>query len=119
MLIIGLIAALLFYIVLYWIYIETQAHFTGMLSFLNQVFLMPEPTIFFLLRGLIIITLFYVIADALLSPARRGWRGRRQKQDDAKRAKMTFRGVKPPREVIEDDDDSIEQPTIAPPRFSS
>jgi hypothetical protein len=120
MLIIGFILALCFYVGLFFVYEAAQSHILGPLEMLNKMLFMPEPTIFLLLRGLIIITLFYIVADSLISPARRGLKSRRQKQEDARRDKMAFRGVKPPREAIEDnDDDSIEHPTLAPPRFSS
>ena len=48
-----------------------------------------------MLRGLILITLFYVIADALLSPAKRGLKNRRQRRLDAEYDKKAFHGVKP------------------------
>ena len=119
MLIIGFILALCFYVGLFFVYQATESQILGPLAMLNQMLLMPEPAIFLLLRGLIIITLFYIIADAMISPARRGIKNRRQKQEDERRDKMSFRGAKAPPEPLDDDEDTIEHPTIAPPRFSS
>lgn len=119
MLIIGFILAFCFYIALYWFYQAAQPQLLGPLAVINQALFMPEPSIFFLLRGLIFITLFYIIADAFLSPARRGMRGRRQKRLDDERDKLAFRGAKAPTPPTEDDENPPEQPKIVPPRFSS
>jgi hypothetical protein len=119
MLIIGFIVALCLYVGLYWIYVAAQPQLIGPLAVINQALFMPEPSIFFLLRGLIFITLFYILADALLSPARRGLKNRRQKRLDAERDKLAFRGQKAPTPPSEDDEDSLEHPNLAPPRFSS
>lgn len=105
MLIIGVIAAFCVYVGLYWIYIAAQSHLAGASSSLwalNQIFLVPDLTIFVLLRGLIIATVFYVIADALLSPTRRGLRHLAKRREAEERNKKVFRGSKavpPPAET--------------------
>jgi hypothetical protein len=120
MLIIGLIAAVCFYVLLYWIYvaIETQlgdAYTT--LQIINQAIMAPQSDIFMLLRGLIIVTFFYVLADMLLSPARRGMRKREWNRREANR--KVFTGAPVPKAPAEEDDDSLDTPTFAPPRFSA
>jgi hypothetical protein len=119
MLIIGFIIAFCLYVGLYWIYLATQSQLLGPLAMINKALFMPEPSVFFLLRGLILITLFYLVADALLSPARRGLKKRRQQRLDAERDKLAFRGSKAPTPPSEDDEDSREHSKIVPPRFSS
>jgi hypothetical protein len=119
MLIVGFIIALCVYVGLYWIYLAAQPQLIAPLAAINQALFMPEPSIFFLLRGLIFITLFYIVAEALLAPARRGLKHRRQKRLDSERDKLAFRGAKAPTPPAEDDDNSLENSKIVPPRFSS
>jgi hypothetical protein len=125
MLIFGLIAALAFYLGLFWLY-QTAAAAPGaysVLSTINKALFMPEPAIFFLLRSLIIITLFYVVADALISPTRRGLKDMKQRRIDAERDKLAFRGIKPAVAPSEDDDDAFDSAApgsnFAPPRYSA
>jgi hypothetical protein len=108
MLVIALIAAALLYGVLYWTYLQAQAQNSGAvttLAIIEKMFTIGEPNIFFFLRWLILLTLFYVVADALLSPARRGLKNRRQRRADAEYNKTAFRGVKPVAPPPPQDDD--------------
>lgn len=119
MLIIGLLAAVCFYIVLYWVYLAADTQITSAysaLEFLNQVTFAPKNDIFMLLRGLIIVTFFYVIADAIVSPARRGLKKHHWRKEEAKRP--VFRGSPTPK-APEEDDDSLDPTSFAPPRFSA
>jgi hypothetical protein len=98
MLIIGLIAAAILYGVLYWIYVAAQPQLTGIASILqlvNSMVTLPEPSVFFILRWLLIITALYVMVDFLLHPARRKLRERRQRKRDEEHDRTAFRGVKP------------------------
>jgi hypothetical protein len=109
MLVIGLVIAFVIYVGLYWIYIAAQAHppnatATSFLSVLNQILLTPENNIFFLLRGLILVTFFYVLADLITSPARKGMKNRRHARLNAERDAKAFKGVRPAGPPNEDDD---------------
>lgn len=98
MLIIGLIVAAILYGVLYWIYLMTQSQAPSAISTLHLVDRMvslPEPSVFFLLRWLLIITAIYVLGDFILHPARRKFKLWRQKKRDAEYDKTVFRGAKP------------------------
>lgn len=129
MLIIGLIVACCLYVVLYWLFVAASQNNTAVsfLTLLNEMFVMPESEIFVLLRGLLIITLFYVVADALLAPARRGLQKRRQRRLDAEREKEAFRGYKKSAPASDDDDEeddsykngSTVDSNFAPPRYSA
>ena len=108
MLVIGLIAAALLYGVLYWTYLQAQAQNAGAITTLalfEKMLTIGEPSIFFFLRWLILLTLFYIVADALLSPARRSLKNRRQRRADEEYSKKAFRGVKPVAPPPEQDDD--------------
>jgi hypothetical protein len=107
MLIFGLIAAALLYAILYWTYFQAQAQNSSAMttvSVIEKMLTVGEPSIFFFLRWLILLTLFYVVADALLSPARRNLRNRRQRRADEEYNKTAFRGVKPTAPPSQDDD---------------
>ena len=120
MLIIGLLAAVCLYVVLYWIYLAAESQLVGAysaLQFINEITFRPQNDIFMLLRGLIIVTFFYIIADALLAPARRGMKKHRWRKEEAKR--IVFRGAPTPKPPVDDDDDSLDPKTFAPPRFSA
>jgi hypothetical protein len=108
MLVIGLIAAALLYGVLYWTYLQAQAQNSGAMTtmaIIEKMLTVGEPNIFFFLRWLILLTLFYIIADALLAPARRGLKKRRQRRAEAEYNKTVFRGVKPAPPPPSQDDD--------------
>ncbi len=106
MLIVGLIIAACLYALLYWVYLYAESHFTtlpGFLSYLNHLLFVPENNVFFILRGLLLITFFYVLADTLLSPARRGLFNARKRRADAEHDKKAFRGVKTVQPPPDDD----------------
>jgi hypothetical protein len=70
------------------------------------------------------ITLFYVVADALISPTRRGLKNMKQRRIDAERDKLAFRGIKPAAAPLEDEEDdaldsTTPNSTFAPPRYSA
>ena len=98
MLIIGLIGAAFLYVVLYFLYRAAEMQLVGAsstLALINEMLFVPQGNIFFLLRCLILITFLYVIADALLHPARRQLRKSKQRRKDAEYDKKVFRSVKP------------------------
>ncbi len=107
MLVIALIAAALLYGILYWTYLQAQSQNSGAmttLALVEKMLTIGEPNIFFFLRWLILLTLFYIVADTLLSPARRGLKNRRQRRADEEYNKKAFRGVKPAPPPEQDDD---------------
>ena len=107
MLIIGLVAAACLYAILYWIYLMAESQMTGSmttLAIINKMLFVSDPIVFFLFRWLILLTLFYVIVDAIVSPARRGLRNMKQRRIDAKNGKTIFRGAKPAAPPPPDDD---------------
>ena len=66
MIIVALIGALVFYVALYCLWAASSQHLVGVegwLRVLNDMVWMPGHTVFVLLRGLILITAFYVFAD--------------------------------------------------------
>ena len=75
------------------------------MSILEKMLTIGEPSIFFFLRWLILLTLLYIIADAILSPARRKLKHRRQRRAEAEDNKKAFRGVKPIAPPPPQDDD--------------
>ena len=106
MLVIALIAAALLYGILYWTYLQAQSQNSGAmttLALVEKMLTIGEPNIFFFLRWLILLTLFYIV-DTLLSPARRGLKNRRQRRADEEYNKKAFRGVKPAPPPEQDDD---------------
>lgn len=108
MLIIGLIAAALLYAFLYWSYLQAEAQMGGAvttLTFIDKMLTISEPSIFYILRWLILLTFFYIVADALLSPAKRGLQNRRKRRAEDKDNKKAFRGVKPIASQPPSDDD--------------
>lgn len=108
MLIIGLVVAALLYGVLYWTYLQAQAQNNNAMTtmaVIEKMLTIGEPSIFFILRWLILLTLFYVAADALLSPARRGLKNRRQRRAQDEYNKKAFHGVKPIPPAPSQDDD--------------
>lgn len=79
MLIIGLILAVLVYGILAFLWFTAAPQLNGpvgALGVLNKILLVPDNTIFTILRGLILATLFYLVADFLISGARRASRRR-------------------------------------------
>lgn len=108
MLIFGLIGAAFLYIVLYFLYRAAEMQLVGAsstLAFINEMLFVPQGNVFFILRCLILITFFYVVADALLHPARRQLRKSRRLRKDAEYDKKAFRGVKPPPEPKTDENE--------------
>lgn len=86
MLFIALIMAACLYVGLYLIWEASQSHLSGptnILRLLNDMLITPRADIFFLLRGLILITLLYLIADFIYSSAR-GTRKKRRKNEETK-----------------------------------
>lgn len=75
MIIFALIAAVFLYIGLYFVWATAQTHMGQTLSWvglLNEMLLVPQHAIFFILRGFIVILFFYVIADFFYASARQG-----------------------------------------------
>lgn len=75
MIIFALVAAVFLYIGLYFAWAMAQSHIGQTLSWislLNEMMLVPQHAIFFILRGFIIILFFYVIADFFYASARQG-----------------------------------------------
>jgi len=107
MLIFGLIGAAALYAVLYLAYLAADSRLssTPTLAVINEMLFVPEGQIFFILRCLLIITFFYVIADALLNPARRSLRSRKRRRQESEYDKKAFRGVKPIAPPAEEDSD--------------
>lgn len=77
MLIVVLIGAIILYGFLYICYTLAEPHLdtsagllTNILRSLTEATLMPQNTVFVIFRGLIIATLFYVIAEWMVSTAR-------------------------------------------------
>ncbi len=86
MIIIALFGALVFYVALYCLWAASSEHLVGMQSWLrvlNDAAFMPGNTVFVLLRGLIIITAFYVFADFLRAAVRK----QKRRRAEAKRAR--------------------------------
>lgn len=110
MLVIGLLIAFCLYVGLYWLYLAAESHASSAssaLATLNHILLMPDNNIFFLLRGLILVTFFYVAADFLISPARDELKNRRRRRHEAERDARAFKGAHAPREVQNDDEDFL------------
>lgn len=75
MIIIALIVAVFLYIGLYFLWASAQSHMgqtMSWISLLNEMLLVPQHAIFFILRGFIIILFLYVIADFFYASARQG-----------------------------------------------
>ena len=75
MIIFALVAAVFLYIGLYFAWALAQPHMNQAVSWasiLNEMLLVPQHAIFFILRGFIIILFFYVIADFFYASARQG-----------------------------------------------
>ena len=85
MLILALVGALVFYTILYIVWSSSQNHLDSVAAWLrlfNNMALMPETLMFQILRGMILIVAFYVVADFLLSGAR-GLKRRAKKRREA------------------------------------
>lgn len=86
MIIVALLGALIFYVALYCLWAASSQHLVGIagwLHVLNDMIWMPGHLVFVLLRGLILITAFYVFADFLTS----GFKKWRRARAEAKRAR--------------------------------
>ena len=82
MLVIGLIVAVCLYAILALLWVTAGAHLSGsvtILAALNKMLFVPDDLVFIILRGLILITFLYVVADFLVSGARRGLKRRAAK----------------------------------------
>jgi uncharacterized metal-binding protein len=87
MLFVVCLIALVIYAVLYvvWEMTQNQVQVTAMplLRALNNALFMPDNLVFVIFRGLILLTLFYVIADFFLTSAKRGLRRRQNREQKA------------------------------------
>ena len=86
MIIVALLGALIFYVALYCLWAASSQHLVGIagwLHVLNDMIWMPGHLVFVLLRGLILITAFYVFADFLNAGVKKWKRGKAE----AKRAR--------------------------------
>lgn len=93
MLIVTILAAIVFYTVLYLIYESTQVRLdsaAAILGALERMIVVPELTIFLILRGLILAAIFYVVADFFVATARKAAKRRK----DAEEPKLGWK--KPP-----------------------
>jgi len=91
MVIVFLLAALVFYVVLYLLYeySQTQMHtLDSWLRAINDMIWMPGDIIFVMLRGLIIIVLFYVVIDSFMAGVRRSKRKKQERIDKAEEMKL-------------------------------
>ncbi len=77
MFIIVLVGAFILYVGLYFAWASLQPHLTQHLSTLDlfmQMIFVPQHTVFFILRTLIVITAVYTVADFFYSSGRRAMR---------------------------------------------
>lgn len=84
MIILVLIGALLFYFALYIVWHQSQGHiesFAGLLKMVEEMAFMPESLFFVIFRGLILVTILYVIGDQLRAFALKIARRRREKAE--------------------------------------
>ena len=73
MIIVVLIAAVFLYIGLYVAWTVAQTHIgtaSSILGTIHEIIFTPQATVFVFMRGLILVILFYVIADLFLASAR-------------------------------------------------
>lgn len=93
MLFVVVLIAFVLYTVLYVLWEMAQGRLEGttmpVLRAVNHALLMPDDLVFVILRGLILLTLFYVVADFFLSSAKRGLKRRRN--NEPKALKPTYR----------------------------
>ena len=86
MLIFALLGAFLFYVALYLIWTSMQVRLdsvSAVLRAINAMLWAPESLVFTILRGLIIAATFYVVADFLVSAAKRLARRRNNEEKNA------------------------------------
>ncbi len=87
MLFVVLLIAFAIYAILYVMWEMAQSHLTvatmPLLRAFNNALFMPGNLVFVIFRGLILLTLFYVIADFLLSSAKRGLKRRQNREQKA------------------------------------
>ena len=86
MIIVALLGALLFYVALYCLWMASSHHLNSVEAWMaafNAMVFMPGHLVFTILRGLILITAFYVFADWLRAGVKRVGR----KKAEAKRAR--------------------------------
>lgn len=86
MIFVALLGALLFYVALYCLWMASSQHLNSVQAWMatfNAMVFMPGHLVFVILRGLILITAFYVFADWLRAGVKRVGR----KKAEAKRAR--------------------------------
>ena len=86
MLIFALLGAFLFYVALYLIWTSMQVRLdsvSAVLRAINAMMWAPESVVFTIFRGLIIAATFYVVADFLVSAAKRLTRRRNNEEKNA------------------------------------
>jgi Tfp pilus assembly protein PilO len=87
MLFIVIILAFIFYIGLYLLWMSMQARLdssTSILRAITEMLFVPDHLVFMILRSLIFLALFYVIADFFLNSAKRGLKRRRSNTQNLK-----------------------------------
>jgi uncharacterized metal-binding protein len=99
MIIVVLLCAIAFYAVLYLAWEMSQTRLTGVEAWmraLNDMVWMPENLVFLIFRGLIVVTMFYVIADWLVSSARKLKRHNAERREKQQQGKPQLGLKKPP-----------------------
>ncbi len=87
MLFIVIILAFIFYIGLYLLWMSMQSRLdssTSILRTISELLFVPDHEVFMILRSLIFLALFYVIADFFLNSAKRGLKRRRSNTQSLK-----------------------------------
>ena len=82
MLIPALLAAAVFYVLAFFMWDAGTSDFgsvTGYMNMMDRMMFYPQHPIFIILRGLILITAFYVFADSIVSTSKR--RAAKRKRD--------------------------------------
>lgn len=97
MIFVALLGAFLFYVALYFLWVASSQHLNGVQEWMaafNAMVWMPGHLVFTILRGLILITAFYVFADGLRAGVKRA--GRKRKEAKRDREEPFAVGVKHP-----------------------
>jgi len=98
MIIVALLGAIVFYIALYCIWTASSQHLNTVqqwLAMFDHMITMPGHLVFFILRGLILVTALYVFGDWL----RAGRKQSKRKRDEAERdrkERLVFGSKRPP-----------------------
>ena len=93
MLIVALFGALIFYVALYLIWTSTQVPLNSLdavFRALNRMLWLPENVVFTIFRGLILVAILYVVADFIISAAKRA----AKRKDDSVKNELSWK--KPP-----------------------